>query len=82
MPVLRGVVYRKRALAAPVPTLPGELLMARPALDRGRIDPAIAALRQRGASASRIARALGISERTVRYALRRLAVPSPERKAA
>ncbi len=56
--------------------------MARPALDRGRIDPAIAALRQRGASASCIARALGISERTVRYALRRLAVPSPERKAA
>ncbi|GBQ14784.1 hypothetical protein AA21291_1954 [Swaminathania salitolerans LMG 21291] len=65
-----------------MPALPGALLMARPAFDRRRIDPAISVLRQRGASASHIARALGISERTVRYALHRLAMPSPERKAA
>ncbi|RUT25991.1 hypothetical protein C0V97_09155 [Asaia sp. W19] len=56
--------------------------MARPALDRGRIDPAISALRKSGASAPRIARALGISERTVRYAFRRLATPPAQRKAA
>lgn len=56
--------------------------MARPALDRGRIDPAIFALRKSGASAPRIARALGISERTVRYAFRRLAAPPTAKRVA
>ncbi|NVN44829.1 HTH domain-containing protein [Asaia siamensis] len=56
--------------------------MARPALDRARIDPVISALRKQGVSAPRIARSLGISERAVHYAMRRLTSSSAPRKAA
>jgi len=46
--------------------------MARPPLDHQRIDPVIAAYRRSGLSVARIALRLGISPRSVDYALQRI----------